>query len=1848
MAASWNPAFRPNSVESPVANPVEISQQSPKAPEQLSSEPSFEVVDKENASSDHADGWFTQEDDEGGAGNWLDDAPPREPEIAAPPPNELIEVAKVDVPAPEEDTSQPESFAEEEPSANAAKHASTMSFARTVSHEVSWDDGDVEDAQWNLEAIDTPDPFQFMPPSDRTNSFPPVPQQPAPMSAEEHALPSTQAQDLMEEAENGSEAASDHGDAVFGEGVHGTEEEALAARFEEGVPLIPHSEDGLDVPAEVKPLHVGDVFAEEADDFFSQVQDSEAPASLGIDRKSTMQAMDVANTPHVSRQDTLEDLPETTDEGASGLFGTVDTKAPATDDRHQAEPAPENEEALAAKWSQTFADDMDDDFLLDDSAENKDLASGMDPSGFSFEIDDDGFLDDVDETQPTTSPATVPAAVAPQASTTTPTSSRYAPRTAAPPLNQQPSNPYFPQAPSYQGQPVVPTQASYGYGTSFAQATSAPYGVPQPQHQTPAGPKAQSFVDKAKGGYHSPYDLPMEVVKPRKRQSLGPKATPVSQPGVVPPPRISSIATHGPPPSGGARPPSRDSLPSPSDQKPSQPLKHKETFFEDLPIMAKPRPSSRHGTPQFAPPNLPPTSSGPPAPSLYSQVPAAAQPSMARSTSGGTPSPYAPAPAAVPQMNRAGLSGTYAPMPSAAPPQMTRSGSGSSYAPPPMGRSGSSGSYAPPPMARSGSGGTPNPVAAEKTTPYASMPMATPQGAPSGSVDIPNLVQPERVHPYAPISEQTHTVPPAPSHTSSAPPPQTSARYSPAQAPAAPASTVSLPNGAPPTASARYSPAPPPAPGSRPSSGYGHGPPLILPHQPRTSSPLAHFESHSAPNGNIVHNDRRSSSHYEHKMSRVAALPPTREVEEENEAASTHPAPSQFTNTQPPPPSDSRYSPMPPATRQTPPPPQAQSAFSPPKRSPYAPQLASQTVHQAPPLSHTQSPGSNHGAINGIRREPRGRSDSVPSPTSPTSTKIMASSQVPTHRRRAPSMNLNLVAPTDGREHDSLQRWKGSPIITWGMGGTMVTTFPKDVPRYGVGQTAPMIHRAPGEVKVTHVKDLQPLEERLAKFPGPLKGKSKKKETIAWLTAGIDELEKQAPNMTYMSTPSLDEKRAVERLLLWKILRVFIENDGAVEGNAAVVKAVRDILAPDLEEATSQEPAFGVSAIGDALQAGATKVQADSVDPVTMEQLRKHLMIGDREKAAWEAADKRLWGHALLIANTVSPDLYKQVAEDFVRKEVNFPGHNNESLAALYKVLSGNFEDCVDELVPSHARAGLQLVATTSSTPQTKDALEGLDKWRETLCLVLSNRSPNDAQALLSLGDLLSGYGRAEAAHICFIFSRQVAVFGGLDDPQSNFVLVGSDHRRHGDQFFKETEALMLSEVYEYGLSLAGGNTNSAAHLAAYKLNLAMTLAEYGYRDKALQYCDGILNSIGAQTKRSPYHHAVLEQNVDDFIKRLKQAPKEESSSWISKPSMNKVSDTMWNRFNKFVAGDENDAEGKGASNHVSADSSPFARIGGGTPSISRSPSVTNFDAYGNSPVGYGQPPMPLPGAAPVPQPTTRPASRYAPMAAHPTSNVSPYEPSTGYTPAPRASMERTSSELQRSLMEPTQTAGQPSQYASSPAGMSYPSQTPTYGMGTEVPYSGQPGPEQSSYHPTAPAPATSGYAPRPTHESPSAPTSSFVHNAQPRGNPYDPSSEPREEPATPHNQGYQPSFGYEPPSIGSIEGPSALEPATQESGEQASSRGYDPPSYQPYGYEPSSYEPPAYEPDNEADEDNEKPKPKKKTIFDDDDHDIPAPTMSQEKSKEEKDRENAEMFRKIAEEEGKLMSPASFKLARR
>ena len=203
--------------------------------------------------------------------------------------------------------------------------------------------------------------------------------------------------------------------------------------------------------------------------------------------------------------------------------------------------------------------------------------------------------------------------------------------------------------------------------------------------------------------------------------------------------------------------------------------------------------------------------------------------------------------------------------------------------------------------------------------------------------------------------------------------------------------------------------------------------------------------------------------------------------------------------------------------------------------------------------------------------------------------------------------------------------------------------------------------------------------------------------------------------------------------------------------SAEIEKSLRAFLWPEDSLPTSVDSFSLVTSMSSSATSSRLGPVPDRIDAEAMKMIRTHLLSGDRTAAVWHAVDKRLWSHAMLIAGTVSNDLWKQVVQDFVRNEVKTLGGGLESLAVLYEIFGGNGEESVDELVPQSARLGQPMMTSMTGTVSAKDPLEGLEKWRETLALIISNRSAGDTTAITALGKLLGTYARVEAAHLWYV-----------------------------------------------------------------------------------------------------------------------------------------------------------------------------------------------------------------------------------------------------------------------------------------------------------------------------------------------------------------------------------------------------------------------------------------------------------------------------------------------------------------
>lgn len=1486
---------------------------------------------------------------------------------------------------------------------SAPSHTATDTLPETSNpHDINW--GEETDDAWDLQSQDV---FSREDIAARTNSFPPmengletidhaslVGKQPDALEAlqteqqeEPHPVPNLDV-DQKTNSFWEEEIAEDGEEEFFDQLKTQTKPiyvpPEAESRYEEGVPLVESgSYDQPDPAIQDKSSRL--------DNFFD---DDDA----GDDFFASTTATDALNT----------DVPTLTRKSTQDVLGGFNAGIPDSPiETAAAAPEKIDEEDLAARWQ---AELDDDDLLLEDGTTLQAQPQAQEPE--ELNLPNGSTAAEHWPQHPISQPATT--------------------------LNH--SNPYAPHQPSsselFQGlpNPYAPVSAQ----------TAAPFGTPKQQSDEAT---AQSFVDQAREGYKSPYDLPESLG--RSRRPAARKIVPPPSSAIIPPPpRTSSIPTSMSAPAVNPAQLQTDVL-QPASNAPPAP----KNFFEELPAPApKPRPASR-------------TSGYVPSPAVASNVPI-----------------------------------------------------------------------------------TNESIAASSVPPLPAVQHA------ASNVYQEQLQNPERVGPYANLA---------------VPAPQAGPGIGPRYSPKPPSTSSKSP------VYSRYSPAP--SASNAPSNvrqRYVSQPPN-LPFQPRTSSPLAHHEKMayetqqqqqrpstssgppSVPHPNITNHTRGSFSVPSAQPAAEAGTNITLEAQSSMPPFSTQ---------------QNSYTPgfsHEPSRRSSTESPYLSAVGSGPSNIPTRPS----DIGFAPPRrSQTQSPGKQFFGINTVQTttEPVQRPASVHAPSSPS--KISNTYTIPSVAATSREIpDLTFIPPTDGQELDPLQRWKGAPVFKFSFGGMVSSCFPQYIPRYTAGQMNPMIQPAPGGVKVRQFKHVFPSEGDIVQYPGPLKVKSKKKDVIAWLSSRVAALENEGVPSSLQLEPD-GHKRHDEKILLWKLLRVLVENDGALQGSDDIQKSLRGIISPGLDS-TNQDHTFDSGAASGLYQPADGSLSPEPVSSSILGLIKNDLLIGNREKAVWRAVDNHLWGHAMILSSTLDKALWKQVVQEFVRRQVRSAGENIESLSALYAIISGNIDESMDELVPPSARLGLQMVSREGQGV-SKNTVDGLDRWRETLGLILNNRSPDDHQALSAMGQLLASYGRIEASHVCLLFAKafsQRPIFGGADDPQSSVVLLGTDHLRFPSTFFHDEDAIALTEVYEFATTVLAGTTTAALpYLQAYKLQHAYVLADKGFKSEAMQYCEAIGSVLKASTKPSPYYHQRLFVEIDELATSLKQAPSDGNSSWMSKPNMEKVSGSMWARFSSFVAGDESDGASNGS--NMDADVGPFAKVTEAA-TISRPPSVS--ETYGSYPAA---------------QPASNAFSRYAP--------ANQFAPSS----SPEQYRGRSSMDSQRSpSIGVNYHPRQGSQELATPIDSSSPyhfASANIYGSPTSHHYHSTP--PQSSYTPLAPVeedlPAQP-QQPYPVASQESALTNGLQASPERFGQPL---AELKDAPAEPEIPHYG---GYEPPSMT---------------------------SYQPPSYEPTM----GVATDGAAEEEDESEiKPKKKSFMDDDEDDLAARAAAIQKAeKAKRDREADDAFRKAAE----------------
>ncbi|XP_016910975.1 uncharacterized protein LOC107997089 isoform X10 [Apis cerana] len=396
--------------------------------------------------------------------------------------------------------------------------------------------------------------------------------------------------------------------------------------------------------------------------------------------------------------------------------------------------------------------------------------------------------------------------------------------------------------------------------------------------------------------------------------------------------------------------------------------------------------------------------------------------------------------------------------------------------------------------------------------------------------------------------------------------------------------------------------------------------------------------------------------------------------------------------------------------------------------------------------------------------------------------------------------------------------------------------------------------------KLENLLSHDPIARDLRAYPGPLikqVGVTHKKTIIEYCE---NKIKKAASNEEMVDRASY--------ILLYELMIMLIQQNGNVVGVdiAALLLRNKDAYPYDMNKQKLQDSGrresvisqrSGIS-IGDSIQGNQDSVIASekienkprkSIEQIT-DEFRNTLLYGLVQEALEYAMNEGLWGHALFLASKLDKRTHASVMTRFAN---SLPFH--DPLQTLYQLHSGR--------VPA--------VVTGISDPRWDD-------WRPHLAMIISNTSANpeiNRRSITTLGDTLSTRGDIYAAHFCYILAQ--VDFGTYGASNVKLVLIGANHHKPYNAFFT-TEAIMLTEIYEYARNLSEPGF-TLIDLQTFKFDLAIKMVDHGLIEKALLYIEQIavnifnepskykksfINAVYNLGDRIRYHDPVYKESVDE------------------------------------------------------------------------------------------------------------------------------------------------------------------------------------------------------------------------------------------------------------------------------------------------------------------------------------------------------------------------------------------------
>ncbi|KAF7363489.1 Protein transport protein sec16 [Mycena sanguinolenta] len=223
-----------------------------------------------------------------------------------------------------------------------------------------------------------------------------------------------------------------------------------------------------------------------------------------------------------------------------------------------------------------------------------------------------------------------------------------------------------------------------------------------------------------------------------------------------------------------------------------------------------------------------------------------------------------------------------------------------------------------------------------------------------------------------------------------------------------------------------------------------------------------------------------------------------------------------------------------------------------------------------------------------------------------------------------------------------------APVFSFGFGGKFLTCF--HGASVNTGFDVALSSRNSTGITVRQLNKIIPqsaLEVSAATFPGPLFSDP------GTPTTGL--------GIGYLHAGSAEGRSAEGKLVLVKLLKVLVENDGKLSGTPQIDIAVRAALVPKLDATSSssddlQAPGFS-SVSADPLtmpyptlaasELSEAPIATSTLRPSALDKIQDFLVRGERRKAYHYALDEKLWAHAMLIASSIDRDAWKETVNEF-------------------------------------------------------------------------------------------------------------------------------------------------------------------------------------------------------------------------------------------------------------------------------------------------------------------------------------------------------------------------------------------------------------------------------------------------------------------------------------------------------------------------------------------------------------------------------------------------------------------------